>query len=83
MIPIQMELGGKDVCLVLEDADLELAATHIIKGGFSYRWCMAPCQVIYCINKTSTSSSHACVSPLLQWTEVHCSEVHLRDGESG
>lgn len=37
MIPIQMELGGKDVCLVLEDADLELAATHIIKGGFSYR----------------------------------------------
>jgi glyceraldehyde-3-phosphate dehydrogenase (NADP+) len=37
MIPLQMELGGKDTCLVLEDADLELAATHIIKGGFSYR----------------------------------------------
>jgi glyceraldehyde-3-phosphate dehydrogenase (NADP+) len=33
MIPIQMELGGKDVCLVLEDADLELAATHIIRAA--------------------------------------------------
>lgn len=41
MIPLQMELGGKDVCLVLEDADLELAATHIIKGGFSYRYPMS------------------------------------------
>ncbi|CAK9199166.1 unnamed protein product [Sphagnum jensenii] len=36
MIPLQMELGGKDSCIVLEDADLELAATNIIKGGFSY-----------------------------------------------
>ncbi|CAM6079290.1 unnamed protein product [Sphagnum tenellum] len=36
MIPLQMELGGKDTCLVLEDADLELAATHVVKGGYSY-----------------------------------------------
>nr|XP_024400373.1 NADP-dependent glyceraldehyde-3-phosphate dehydrogenase-like isoform X2 [Physcomitrium patens] len=36
MIPLQMELGGKDTCLVLEDADLELAANNIIKGGYSY-----------------------------------------------
>ncbi|KAG2430500.1 hypothetical protein HXX76_010023 [Chlamydomonas incerta] len=36
MVPLQMELGGKDVCIVCEDADLELAAKHIIKGGFSY-----------------------------------------------
>lgn len=38
MIPLQMELGGKDACIVLEDADLELAATNIIKGGYSYRF---------------------------------------------
>lgn len=38
MIPLQMELGGKDTCLVLEDADLELAANNIIKGGYSYRY---------------------------------------------
>lgn len=38
MIPLQMELGGKDSCIILEDADLELAATNIIKGGFSYRF---------------------------------------------
>ncbi|XP_024542287.1 NADP-dependent glyceraldehyde-3-phosphate dehydrogenase [Selaginella moellendorffii] len=36
MIPLQMELGGKDAMIVLEDADLDLAATNIIKGGFSY-----------------------------------------------
>ncbi|KAG0575415.1 hypothetical protein KC19_5G002100 [Ceratodon purpureus] len=47
MIPIQMELGGKDVCLVLEDADLELAATHIIKGGFSYSG--QRCTAVKCI----------------------------------
>lgn len=38
MIPLQMELGGKDCCLVLEDADLELAANNVIKGGYSYRF---------------------------------------------
>ncbi|KAB1204690.1 NADP-dependent glyceraldehyde-3-phosphate dehydrogenase [Morella rubra] len=36
MIPLQMELGGKDACIILEDADLDLAAANIIKGGFSY-----------------------------------------------
>ena len=36
MIPVQMELGGKDACVVCNDADLDLAAKHIIKGGFSY-----------------------------------------------
>ncbi len=36
MVPLQMELGGKDVCIVCEDADLELAAKHIVKGGFSF-----------------------------------------------
>lgn len=38
MIPLQMELGGKDACIVLEDADLDLVAANIIKGGFSYRF---------------------------------------------
>lgn len=36
MVPIQMELGGKDACIVCEDANIELAAKNIIKGGFSY-----------------------------------------------
>ncbi|KAK3437952.1 hypothetical protein EUGRSUZ_C02594 [Eucalyptus grandis] len=36
MIPLQMELGGKDACIVLEDADIDLAAANIVKGGFSY-----------------------------------------------
>lgn len=38
MVPLQMELGGKDVCIVCADADLQLAAKNIVKGGFSYRW---------------------------------------------
>lgn len=36
MIPLLMELGGKDAAIVLEDADLDLAANHIISGAFSY-----------------------------------------------
>ncbi|KAG5529993.1 hypothetical protein RHGRI_030384 [Rhododendron griersonianum] len=35
MVPLQMELGGKDACIVLEDADLDLVAANVIKGGFS------------------------------------------------
>lgn len=33
MVPLQMELGGKDACVVCPDADLELAASSIVKGG--------------------------------------------------
>ena len=36
MIPLLMELGGKDAAIVLEDADLDLAAKNIVEGGFSY-----------------------------------------------
>ena len=31
-----MELGGKDAAIVLEDADLELTASNIVAGGYSY-----------------------------------------------
>jgi hypothetical protein len=31
MVPMQMELGGKDACIVCDDADIDLAAAHIIK----------------------------------------------------
>ena len=36
MVPLLMELGGKDAAIVLEDADLELTATNIVAGGYSY-----------------------------------------------
>lgn len=36
MVPVLMELGGKDAAIVLEDADLELAAANIVAGAFSY-----------------------------------------------
>ena len=36
MVPVLMELGGKDAAIVLEDADLELAASNIVSGAFSY-----------------------------------------------
>lgn len=36
MTPLLMELGGKDAAIVLEDADLELTASNIVAGAFSY-----------------------------------------------
>lgn len=36
MIPLLMELGGKDAAIVLEGADLELAASNIVSGAYSY-----------------------------------------------
>ncbi|KIZ02087.1 glyceraldehyde 3-phosphate dehydrogenase, nonphosphorylating [Monoraphidium neglectum] len=36
MVPLQMELGGKDACIICSDADIGLAAKAVIKGGFSY-----------------------------------------------
>lgn len=36
MIPVTLELGGKDAGIVLEDADIEHTANQIIGGAFSY-----------------------------------------------
>lgn len=36
MKPLLMELGGKDAAIVLEDADLELTASNIVAGAYSY-----------------------------------------------
>ncbi|EKX47697.1 hypothetical protein GUITHDRAFT_137442 [Guillardia theta CCMP2712] len=36
MIPMQLELGGKDPAIVLPDANLKAAASAIVKGAFSY-----------------------------------------------
>lgn len=35
-VPLLLELGGKDAALVLEDTNIELASSQIIKGAFSY-----------------------------------------------
>ena len=36
MIPMIMELGGKDAAIILDDADLEDTAKNIVSGAFSY-----------------------------------------------
>jgi len=36
MIPLLFECGGNNPALVLTDADMELTATEIVKGAFSY-----------------------------------------------
>ncbi|HAX72671.1 MAG TPA: NADP-dependent glyceraldehyde-3-phosphate dehydrogenase, partial [Firmicutes bacterium] len=36
MVPMVMELGGKDPAIVLDDANFELVAKEIVSGAFSY-----------------------------------------------
>jgi glyceraldehyde-3-phosphate dehydrogenase (NADP+) len=36
MIPLMLELGGKDAAIVLKDADLDAAARDIVSGAFAY-----------------------------------------------
>jgi glyceraldehyde-3-phosphate dehydrogenase (NADP+) len=36
MIPLQLELGGKDAAIVLSDADLDVTADDIVSGAFAY-----------------------------------------------
>ena len=36
MVPMLLELGGKDAAIVLEDADLDFAADNIAAGAYSY-----------------------------------------------
>ena len=36
MVPLLMELGGKDAAIILEDADLDEAAKDIVSGAYSY-----------------------------------------------
>lgn len=36
MIPLVMELGGKDPAIVVKDANLDLAVKQIVSGAFSY-----------------------------------------------
>lgn len=36
MVPLMLELGGKDAAIVLADADLDRAAKEIVAGAFAY-----------------------------------------------
>lgn len=36
MVPLMLELGGKDAAIVLEDGDLEFAAENVVAGAYSY-----------------------------------------------
>lgn len=63
MIPLQMELGGKDVCIVCADADLDLAGKSIVKGAFSYsgQRCTAV-KLVMVLDTVRTLTHSSCLS---------------------
>lgn len=50
MVPLLLELGGKDAAIVLPDADLDFAAENIASGAYSYagQRCTAVKRVLVC-----------------------------------
>jgi len=72
MIPLMMELGGKDAALVLADADLDLAAAQIVRGAYSYagQRCTAVKRVIV---------EQTVADPLVERLRAKTAEVKLGD----
>lgn len=62
MRPIMLELGGKDSAIVLEDADLALAAKNIVAGAFGYsgQRCTAVKRVLVMNSVADELEKHVC-----------------------
>ncbi|GAB6717177.1 NADP-dependent glyceraldehyde-3-phosphate dehydrogenase [Streptococcus uberis] len=62
MRPIMLELGGKDSAIVLEDADLALAAKNIVAGAFGYsgQRCTAVKRVLIMDSVADELEKHVC-----------------------
>lgn len=62
MRPIMLELGGKDSAIVLEDADLALAAKNIVAGAFGYsgQRCTAVKRVLVMDSVADALEKHIC-----------------------
>lgn len=62
MRPIMLELGGKDSAIVLEDADLTLAAKNIVAGAFGYsgQRCTAVKRVLVMDSVADELEKHVC-----------------------
>ncbi|KKF50608.1 glyceraldehyde-3-phosphate dehydrogenase [Streptococcus uberis S6261] len=62
MRPIMLELGGKDSAIVLEDADLALAAKNIVAGAFGYsgQRCTAVKRVLVMDSIADELEKHVC-----------------------
>ncbi|MGT2958035.1 glyceraldehyde-3-phosphate dehydrogenase [Streptococcus bovimastitidis] len=62
MRPIMLELGGKDSAIVLEDADLALAAKNIVAGAFGYsgQRCTAVKRVLVMDSVADDLEKHVC-----------------------
>ncbi|MCK1224998.1 NADP-dependent glyceraldehyde-3-phosphate dehydrogenase [Streptococcus uberis] len=62
MRPIMLELGGKDSAIVLEDADIALAAKNIVAGAFGYsgQRCTAVKRVLVMDSVADELEKHVC-----------------------
>jgi aldehyde dehydrogenase (NAD+) len=45
LVPVTLELGGKDPCVIENDADLKEAARRIVVGKFTNAWQMCVCPI--------------------------------------
>ncbi|KAL4792489.1 aldehyde dehydrogenase [Aspergillus venezuelensis] len=70
--PVLLELGGKNFALVLDDADLDLAADHIVHGAFlnNGQICMST-DLVLCTAKTSMELEDKILARLISSTDFY------------
>jgi alpha-ketoglutaric semialdehyde dehydrogenase len=73
LTPCQLELGGKNPAIVLDDADLDLAAASVARAAFACagQWCTSTSRVI---------ATRGIASALIEKIAAEVAKIHVGDG---